>query len=119
MQPRPLFDIQWDDSASGYGWTVVYYLTWVPFFRRYVVTASADSAAALGYYDFALGAFRVEEPIRQAIRDIIRDDWKRQHKEGGQQRWARVLRRGFVTDVENGGGIVGHGSGGIVPLRAV
>jgi hypothetical protein len=100
MQPRPLFEINWAGNAPGSGWAVTYYLTWVPIFRRYVVTASADSPAALGYCNFALGAFRGDEPIKNAIRDIICADWKLQRDERDQQRWIYPLRTGFVTDAE-------------------
>ena len=55
---------------------------------------------ALGYCNFALGAFRGDEPIKNAIRDIICADWKLQRDERDQQRWIYPLRTGFVTDAE-------------------
>jgi hypothetical protein len=100
MQPRPLFEINWIDCGSGLGWPVTYFLTSVPIFRRYVVTASADSPDALEYCDFALGAFRADETIKDAIRKIICADWKLQYDERDQQRWIYPFRKGFVTDAE-------------------
>ena len=41
-QPRHLFTINWADSGSGFSWPVAYYLTWLPYYDRHVVTASAD-----------------------------------------------------------------------------
>jgi hypothetical protein len=100
MQPRPLFEINWAGNAPGSGWAVTYYLTSVPIFRRYVVTASGNNPDALGYCNFALGAFRGDEPIKNAIRDIICADWKLQYDERNQQRWTHPFRAGFVTEVE-------------------
>jgi hypothetical protein len=54
---RFLFEINWADSGPGFSWPAAYSVTWLPGFDRHVVTYSADSPDALGYFDFALGSF--------------------------------------------------------------
>jgi hypothetical protein len=95
LQPRHLFTINWVDSGPGYSWLVAYYLTWVPHYDRFVVTASADSPDALGYCDFALGHFGIKTPIMEGVKEIICMDWLNQKLDSEQQRWAYL----FDTDL--------------------
>ena len=82
LQPRLLFEINWADSGPGFSWPVAYYVTWLPYCDRFVVTASADSPGALGYCDFALGSFGIETPIKEGSCAITRADWQAQHGGG-------------------------------------
>jgi hypothetical protein len=49
---------------------VAYYVTWLPHYDRFVVTASADCADGFGYCDFVIG------PIKEGARRVVCGDWK-------------------------------------------
>ena len=100
LQPRLLFEINWADSGPGFSWPVAYYVTWLPYYDRFVVTASADSPDAFGYCDFALGSFGIETPVKEGSSTIIRTDWELQHEGWDQQRWAYLFRNGLISDEE-------------------
>ena len=100
LQPRHLFTINWADSGPGFSWPVAYYVTWVPIYERFVVTASADSPDALGYCDFALGAFRADTPVKEGAKAIICADWKAQQGGWDQQRWAYLFGTGLITETD-------------------
>lgn len=76
LQSRQLFMINWADSGPGFSWPVAYYLTWLPVYDRFVVTASADCPDGFGYCDFAIGAFGQDKPIKEGARDVVCGDWK-------------------------------------------
>ena len=100
LQPRLLFEINWADSGPGFSWPVAYYVTWLPYYDRFVVTASADSPDAFGYCDFALGSFGIETPIKEGSCAIIRADWEAQYDGWDQQRWAYLFRTGLISEAE-------------------
>ena len=62
---RFLFRINWANSGPGFSWPADYHLVWLPGFDRWVLTYSADSPDAMGYCDFALGAFGAEQAWRK------------------------------------------------------
>jgi hypothetical protein len=97
---RFLFGINWADSAPGLSWPADYHLTWLPGFDRWVLTYSADSPDAMGYCDFALGAFGADDDWREAVREILVADWRFQFAEWDQAPWAYVWRPGLVTERE-------------------
>ena len=100
LQSRLLFEINWADSGPGFSWPVAYYVTWLPYYDRFVVTASADSPEALGYCDFALGSFGIETPIKEGSSAIIRSDWEVQHDGWDQRRWVYLFRTGLISAAE-------------------
>ena len=53
--PVLVVSIKWADSGPGYSWPVYYYISWIPFYDRYVVTASYDSDDIEGYLDVTIG----------------------------------------------------------------
>jgi hypothetical protein len=56
--PQLLFAVSWDStSPAGADWPYAFHLTWLPFFRQYVVTASGSSIDLVGYCDMAIGHF--------------------------------------------------------------
>ena len=97
LQPRHLFTINWADSGPGFSWPTAYYVTWLPYYDRYVVTASADCPDAFGYCDFALGAFGIDTPIKEGARKIIVDDTR---GGWGQQRWAYLFSTELIPKQE-------------------
>ena len=72
----------------------------LPYYDRYVVTASADCPDAFGYCDFALGAFGIDTPIKQGARKIIVGDWGNQHCAGEQQHWAYLFSAELISKQE-------------------
>jgi hypothetical protein len=100
LQPRHLFTINWADSGPGYSWPVAYYLTWLPQYDRYVVTASADSPDAFGYCDFALGEFGIKTPVKEGAKEIICSDWFDQMVDLDQQRWAYLFDTDLISEAE-------------------
>jgi hypothetical protein len=99
LQPRHLFTINWADSGPGFSWPVAYYVTWIPYYDRFVVTSSADCADMFGYCDFALGAFGIDKPIKEGTREIISADWT-SHRESEQPRWACLFNTGLISKAE-------------------
>jgi hypothetical protein len=97
LASRSLFTINWADSGPGYSWPVEYRLQWVPFYERWVVTASADSPDAHGYCDFALGSFGRDEAIEKSVGEIIKADWTEQFSKYGQHRWTYLLGVGLIS----------------------
>ena len=100
LQPRHLFTINWADSGPGFSWPTAYYVTWLPYYDRYVVTASADCPDAFGYCDFALGAFGIDTPIKEGARKIIVGDWADQSTQWEQQRWAYLFFEELISKRE-------------------
>jgi hypothetical protein len=100
LQPRHLFTINWADSGPGFSWPVAYYVTWLPYYDRHVVTASADCPDALGYCDFALGAFSIKTPIKEGARKIICADWSHQNTAYEQPRWAYLFSTELISKQE-------------------
>lgn len=96
LKPQLLFTINWADSGPGFSWPDAYYLTWVPYYERYVVTSSADTPEGLGYCDFALGSFRSDLTVEQGAGRIIRKDWARRKRSGEQERWDDLIDTGLI-----------------------
>jgi hypothetical protein len=100
LQPRHLFTINWADSGPGFSWPTAYYVTWLPHYDRYVVTASADCPDGFGYCDFALGAFAINTPIKEGAKKVICADWSDQWRQGEQQRWAYLFFTELISKQE-------------------
>jgi hypothetical protein len=100
LQPRHLFTINWADSGPGFSWPVAYYVTWLPYYDRFVVTASADCPDAFGYCDFALDAFGIDTPLKESAKKIICEDWTGQNLEWEQQRWVYLFNTGLISEPE-------------------
>ena len=99
LQPRKLFTINWADSGPGFSWPVAYYVTWLPCYDRFVVTASADCSDGFGYNDFAIGSFGSDTPIKEGARKAVCDDWHNQ-RAYEQQPWAYLFSTGLISESE-------------------
>jgi hypothetical protein len=93
------FTINWADSGPGFSWPVAYYVTWLPYYERFVVTASADCSDAFGYNDFAIGSFGSDKPTKKGARKIVCDDWHNQ-RAFEQQPWAYLFSTGLISETE-------------------
>lgn len=102
LAPLHLFSINWADTAPGIDWPEQYYLTWIPLFDRFLVTASVDTTDVHPYCDRALGHFSKQvNPETQAL-EFVGNEWKRQTEEGAQDRWEYLTSwdRCSVEDIE-------------------
>ena len=54
LLPKHLFTINWANSAPGLSWPEAYYVTQLPGWDVYIVTASQDTDEIYGYEDFAI-----------------------------------------------------------------
>jgi hypothetical protein len=98
LVPRQLFTINWASSAPGFSWPNRYNLTWVPLYKRYVVTVSADSPEGLcGYTDLALGSFPARRNVEDCVNEIVVGDWQGQAAEWNQEQWTDVLEEGLIS----------------------
>jgi hypothetical protein len=100
IQPCHLLTVNWADSGPGFSWPVAYYVAWLPYYDRFVVTASADCSDGYGYCDFAIGSFGIETPPKEGARKVICGDWRNQKRAGEQQRWAYLFNSGLISQEE-------------------
>ncbi len=94
--PRHLLTINWADSGPGFSWPEAYHATYLPEFRRHVVTASVDCAETWGATDFAIGVVGEREDFLRACGTVVRGWWRHQRALGDQPPWASVLSTGLV-----------------------
>ena len=99
LHPERLLCINWADSGPGYSWPEDYFVTLLPGFGRYVVTASSDSPDLYGVTDFAIGWFRASEDKIAGSRRVLLRWWREtaQH-EGGA--WAYLFDEGLIDAAE-------------------
>ena len=102
MIPQLLFSINWASSGPGYSWPETYYLTWVPLFERFVVTASVDDKSMYGEIstDQAIGKFEKKDKILDSVKDVITGWWSCWVVEYQQERWESVLQEGIISEEE-------------------
>jgi len=96
-RPLLLFGINWATSGPGFSWPEDYYVTWIPHYDRYIVTASADSSDVHGFEDVAIGFFqgRTDKGAdHEAIKEIITGYWG--EKAEVQMAWEDYWRGGAV-----------------------
>ena len=95
--PRHLFTINWACSGPGFSWPEAYYLTWLPCYDVWVVTASLDSPEVHGYADLAIGWFNQDIDLIQGCCDVIRDQWwQGELGKYDQGRWEGLFGTGLV-----------------------
>ena len=94
LLPRLLFVINWADTAPGFCWPESYHVTYLPEYRRYVVTASVDSTESWGCTDMALGWFPQGEDRLNACRRIVTRWWNHRRRKHDQSQWAEVISSG-------------------------
>ena len=92
--PLFLFEINWADSGPGFSWPEAYYLTWIPYYDSFVVTASNDCTDVHGFTDYAIGHFR-EGSIDNEVKAIVTGQW-RKLTTYNQPRWAYLFGAGAV-----------------------
>lgn len=99
LEPARLLCINWADSGPGFSWPEDYFVTLLPGFGRYVVTASADSTDSYGVTDFALGWFRAsEDRLAGSERLLLR--WWRRAASSDSGPWAYLFDTGLIDAEE-------------------
>lgn len=94
--PVLVLSINWADTGPGYNWPVKYYISWIPYYDRYVVTASYDSPVVEGYLDLAIGHLKEGASVESELKDVIVKHWDRDAMY--LQGWESCLDRGIVKD---------------------
>ena len=97
--PTHLLDINWDDSQPGFSWPESYYATLYPGYNVYVVTISQGSGDSNGYYDLAIGSFKVEDPaeIEAKASQVVQAWWQSQHQGVRKCGWKELLKCGQIN----------------------
>ena len=95
-EPVLVLSINWSDSGPGYSWPVHYYISWVPYYERYVVTASYDSTDIEGYLDVTIGHLTDGALIETDLKEVIKSHWDRDAMY--VQGWADCLDSGIIKD---------------------
>ncbi len=98
--PKLVCGINWADSGPGFSWPEDYYVTFVPIFDRYVVTASQDSPDAYGYVDIAIGHFGLDEDVNAGCKRIIISWWSEQTGGDPDRAWQALWKFGLTGQVE-------------------
>ena len=94
--PVLVVSINWADSGPGFSWPVKYYISWIPHYERYVVTASYDSPDVEGYLDIAIGDLPEGCKIETDLKEVIKNHWDRDAMY--LQGWADCLDSGIIKD---------------------
>ena len=94
--PVLVVSINWADSGPGYSWPVYYYISWIPFYDLYVVTASYDSDDIEGYLDVAIGILEEGAEVETDLKRVITGHWGQDSSY--LQGWADCLDSGIVKD---------------------
>jgi hypothetical protein len=98
--PRYLFMIDWAMSAPGISWPEAYYVTFIPGFDRFVVTASRDSDDLYGCCDHAIGWFGEGVDPKAAALAIVKAWWEMARDCQEHTGWFCFLDAGSVGEDE-------------------
>jgi hypothetical protein len=73
-----------------------YYISWIPYYERYVVTVSYDSPEVEGYLDLAIGYLAEGASVEKELKSVIIRHWDRDSMY--LQGWEGVIDSGIVKD---------------------
>lgn len=98
IQPKLLSTINWADTAPGVSWPESYYLTALPGYDGFVVTASQDSTEMFGVEDEAID-FIPETDAERALERAkfsIQAWWAGQREGWEQEEWEAIWDEGLL-----------------------
>jgi hypothetical protein len=95
LNPQRVLCINWADSGPGFSWPEDYFVTLLPGFNRYVVTASSDSTDSYGVLDFAIGWFRSSVDRLVGSRRVLTRWWRLARGCEGSP-WAYLFNEGLI-----------------------
>lgn len=102
FNPKHVVTINWADSGPGFSWPEAYYITYLPSFNKYIVTASRDSEDAYGCTDHAIGVADGNLGEIKAAKEVIIKNWHEQFDSYDQSRWAYLFNEGLIdTAISN------------------
>ncbi len=97
LLPWHIVTVGWPGNGPARSNAEAYYLAWLPYYDRYVVTASWDTPDYWGYHDAALGDFRrTADPMRD-LQCVISDWWNVQACRYRSAKWRYVFQPGLVS----------------------
>ena len=94
--PVHVLSINWASSGPGYSWPLKYYISWIPYYERYVITVSYDSPEVEGYLDLAIGDLSEGASVEKELKSVIVRHWNRDATY--LQGWEGVIDSGIVKD---------------------
>jgi hypothetical protein len=94
--PVHVLSINWASSGPSYSWPLKYYISWIPYYERYVVTVSYDSPEVEGYLDLAIGHLSEGASVEKELKSVIVRHWDRDSMY--LQGWEGVIDPGIVKD---------------------
>ena len=94
--PVHVLSINWATSGPGFSWPLKYYISWIPYYERYVVTVSYDSPEVEGYLDLAIGDLSEGASVENELKSVIVRHWDRDAMY--LQGWEGVIDSGIVKD---------------------
>jgi len=94
--PVHVLSINWASSGPGFSWPLKYFISWIPYYERYVVTVSYDSPEVEGYLDLAIGHLSEGASVEKELKSVIVSHWDRDaiYLQG----WEGVIDAGIVKD---------------------
>jgi len=92
--------IDWAMSGPGISWPEAYYITFVPGFDRYVVTASRDSADLYGCCDHAIGWFGDAVDPKASGIAVVKAWWEMARDRQDHEGWFCFVDAGSVSEAE-------------------
>lgn len=87
FNPQLVCTINWADSGPGFSWPESYYVTYLPGFDKFVITASRDGPDTWGCADHAIGVANGGRSPIEGARQAITEFWRLQVIEWEQPRW--------------------------------
>jgi hypothetical protein len=96
FNPQLVCTINWADSGPGFSWPESYYVTYLPGFDKFVITASRDGPDTWGCADHAIGVANGGRSPIGGARQAIAEFWRLQVIEWEQPRWAGVFGEGLI-----------------------
>jgi hypothetical protein len=97
FKPKLLFTIDWAQTIAG-SWPESYYITMIPGFDKFIVTASRDCEDAFGCTDHTIGWGNMVESEFLIAKRLIQEYWRYQHVEFFQERWSCVFEEGIIDE---------------------
>jgi hypothetical protein len=96
FNPQLVCTINWADSGPGFSWPESYYVTYLPGFDKFVITASRDGPDTWGCADHAIGVANGGRGPIEGARQAVTEFWRLQVIEWEQSRWAGVFAEGLI-----------------------
>jgi len=98
FNPHLILLINWADSGPGFSWPEAYYITYLPGFNKYIVTASRDSEDLCGCTDNAIGIFDGDLDKTEVAKKALIKHWRIAKRQGVDDGWQAVWERGLVNN---------------------